>query len=82
MEQESTGPAEWVSEAKAVLANLPADLSDAKVADLQRVCVALRVSKTGATDRLSFGTAARHFTRSVSATCHLTAYSAGWVRNC
>ncbi|CAL8461852.1 g1383 [Coccomyxa elongata] len=44
---EETRPAEWVSEAEAVLADLPADLGDAKVADLQRVCVALRVSKTG-----------------------------------
>ena len=73
LEEESTGPAELVSEAQAILADLPADLGEAKVADLQRVCVALRVSKTGETGHLFFDLDDQAlpdiFVRVLSATC-------------
>lgn len=45
--EDDTTPADWVRSAEAILADLPEDFTEARVIDLQKVCAALRVSKTG-----------------------------------
>jgi hypothetical protein len=54
--EDDTTPADWVRSAEAILADLPEDFTEARVIDLQKVCAALRVSKTGVQFRISSGT--------------------------